>query len=150
MIHAAIAAAVVAIDEWRKEEALRGRPPEGTPVLGNLLTARNLRNEEAAFHLGCGHKRLIRSLSVGLTVFIGVLFGTACAVGEKGAQKTGLALLFGGAVSNTYDRLRREYVIDYFSFRTGVPAIDRIAFNLADFAILTGALITVFSAPAGE
>ena len=36
-------------------------------------------------------------------------------LGQKGkaALKLGLAFLLGGAFSNTYDRLKRKYVVDY-------------------------------------
>ena len=53
---------------------------------------------------------------MGLTVLVTLLF--VLTLGTKGnkALKTGLAMLLGGAFSNTYDRLKRKYVVDYFSF----------------------------------
>ena len=55
----------------------------------------------------------------------------------KKLLKAGLSLLLGGAFSNTYDRVMREYVVDYVSLKTGIAAIDRVVSNLADlFCIL--------------
>ncbi len=55
--------------------------------------------------------------------------------------KTGLALILGGAYSNTCDRLRRKYVVDYVTF----PKISTIVFNLSDFGIIIGAVLLVVS-----
>lgn len=62
---------------------------------------------------------------------------------EKGkeVQKLGYALLTGGALSNLYDRCRKGYVVDYVSFRTPFPRLNRLVFNLSDFFIMTGALL---------
>lgn len=57
--------------------------------------------------------------------------------------KAGLSLLLGGAFSNTYDRVMREYVVDYVSLKTGIAAIDRVVFNLADLCILIGTMAVV-------
>ena len=58
-------------------------------------------------------------------------------------MKTGLALLLGGALSNTYDRLKRKYVVDYFSFGVKWKRLRNIVFNISDFCILAGTLLTV-------
>ncbi len=52
--------------------------------------------------------------------------------------QTGVALLLGGAFSNTRDRLVRKYVVDY------IPA-GKIYFNLSDLAIVFGAALTVIA-----
>ncbi|MDE7359775.1 MAG: signal peptidase II, partial [Lachnospiraceae bacterium] len=57
--------------------------------------------------------------------------------------KAGLALLLGGAYSNTYDRLTRKYVVDYVSFPVKNRRIRRIVFNISDFCIMIGALLLV-------
>lgn len=60
-------------------------------------------------------------------------------------MRTGLAMLLGGAYSNTYDRLRRKYVVDYVSFGVPVKRLRRIIFNISDFCIMIGAMITVIA-----
>ena len=48
----------------------------------------------------------------------------------------------GGAFSNAYDRLKRGYVVDYVSFDIGSKRLKNIVFNVSDFFIMIGALIT--------
>ncbi|MCI8638485.1 MAG: signal peptidase II [Coprococcus sp.] len=59
----------------------------------------------------------------------------------QAAKKVGLALITGGAVSNTYDRFKRRYVVDYFSFSSKNKKLERIAFNFGDFAVFAGCLL---------
>ncbi len=64
-----------------------------------------------------------------------------------------LALIMGGAVGNLWDRLQAGFVVDYLDFYLG--GYHWPAFNVADSAIVIGALVLVaqilFSRPtAGE
>lgn len=52
-----------------------------------------------------------------------------------------MALLLGGAYSNTYDRLTRKYVVDYVSFPVKNARLRKIVFNVSDFCIMIGALL---------
>ena len=52
--------------------------------------------------------------------------------------------MLGGAFSNTYDRLTKKYVVDYLELPK-VPLLNKIIFNLSDFCIALGALLTVLS-----
>lgn len=54
-----------------------------------------------------------------------------------GPEKVGAALVLGGGLSNLYDRMKRGYVVDYFSVR--VEKLKEIVFNLGDIAIFLGA-----------
>lgn len=55
-------------------------------------------------------------------------------------------MLLGGAFSNTYDRCRRKYVVDYFSFGVKWKRLSRIVFNISDFGIILGALTAALAA----
>ena len=72
-----------------------------------------------------------------------ILFLATLGMRGKKLLKAGLSLLLGGAFSNTYDRVMREYVVDYVSLKTGIAAIDRVVFNLADLCILIGTMAVV-------
>jgi signal peptidase II len=54
-------------------------------------------------------------------------------------QRTALALVFGGAVGNLYDRLVRGSVTDFIDWYVG--QYHWATFNLADAAITTGACL---------
>ncbi len=104
------------------------------------------RNRGAFLNLGQEKPALVRALSVGLTALVSALF--LCTLAQKGNRllNTGLSFLLGGAFSNTYDRMKRGYVVDYLKLRTGIRAVDRVVFNIGDFAILIGALLTALGA----
>ena len=88
-------------------------------------------------------QKLLLLISCILTICIGILF--LLTLFQKGNRllKLGLSLLLGGAFSNTYDRLKRKYVVDYFSFNTPFKSLNRIVFNVSDFCILIGSLLSV-------
>ncbi|HJB92223.1 MAG TPA: signal peptidase II [Candidatus Eisenbergiella merdigallinarum] len=127
-----IAAGVAAADLWLKKRAERRKESS--------------RNRGAFLNLGQERPELVRALSAGLTALVSALFlRTPFRKGSR-LKKAGLALLLGGAVSNTYDRIKRGYVVDYIRLRTGIPAVDRVVFNLADFAVFLGSLLTALGA----
>jgi len=51
--------------------------------------------------------------------------------------KLSLSLVLGGALSNVYDRLKRGYVVDYFSF----SFLKKIVFNISDICIFVGSAL---------
>lgn len=54
-------------------------------------------------------------------------------------EKLALTLTLAGGASNLYDRLKRGYVVDYFSIQW--KELKKVAFNLGDIFILTGAAL---------
>lgn len=111
-------------------------------VLGGKLLLRKYHNTGAMLGAGAGNPKKVALISIIFTAFMtGVYVAT---LGFKGQRtlKAGLALLLGGAYSNTYDRLRRKYVVDYVSF--GVKnKLKNVIFNISDFGIILGAGLMV-------
>ena len=60
-----------------------------------------------------------------------------------GAEKLGTSLVLGGGLSNLYDRMKKGYVVDYFSIRLG--KLKKIVFNLGDIFIFLGAVILLLA-----
>ena len=87
-------------------------------------------------------RRLVAVVSLAFTLILTVVF--IVSLGHRGNNllRLGLALLLGGAFSNTYDRLRRGYVVDYVSFPVKWQAFRKIVFNCSDFCIIIGALLS--------
>lgn len=87
--------------------------------------------------------KLIAVISIIFSLLILAYF--IMTLGQQGNTlfKTGLALLLGGAFSNTYDRLSRKYVVDYFSFQSRFKRLNQVVFNLADIFIMIGAIFVV-------
>lgn len=109
-----------------------------------IIRIRRHRNYGAFLNLG-EHSRPVKWLSCIFTLFIACLFILTLFQHGNRWLKLGLSFLLGGAFSNTYDRLSRSYVVDYFSFNSPWKRLNRIVFNLSDFAILIGSLLLVLS-----
>lgn len=111
--------------------------------LGGALLIRKHHNKGAFLNAGQSKRKVVAALSVVLTVFATILFAATFSMAGKELLKWGLALLLGGAYSNTYDRLVRRYVVDYVSFNVPVKGIRRVIFNIGDFCIMIGAMLSV-------
>ncbi|MBO5208818.1 MAG: signal peptidase II [Lachnospiraceae bacterium] len=144
MIYAVIAASIFFLDlvikNWVEREGTEG---EEKKIWNGRLLLRKHHNKGAFLNTGEGKSKLVALLSVVLTLGVTVLFLVTFSMKGNGILKTGLAFLLGGAYSNTYDRLRRKYVVDYVSFPVKNKAIRRIIFNISDFCIMIGALCMV-------
>lgn len=141
---AGIAAASFLIDEGMKnyveEYDVLDTPKE---ILNGKAILRRYHNKGAFLNFGEQKRKLVTLLSVLLTVAVLVVFVLTLGMRGKKLLKAGLSFLLGGAFSNTYDRVVREYVVDYVSLKTGIAAIDRVVFNLADLCILIGTMAVV-------
>ena len=141
---AGIAAASFLIDEGMKncveEYDVLDTPKE---ILDGKAVLQRYHNKGAFLNFGEQKRKLVTLLSVLLTVAVLVVFVLTLGMRGKKLLNAGLSLLLGGAFSNTYDRVMREYVVDYVSLKTGIAAIDRVVFNLADLCILIGTMAVV-------
>lgn len=115
-------------------------------ICGGRLLLRRHHNCGAMLNLGEGKRSFIAAVSLILTLALTAVF--LISLGRHGNRllRAGLSLLLGGSFSNTYDRLKRKYVVDYVSFNVKWKALRRVVFNLSDFCILIGALLTVLGA----
>jgi len=55
--------------------------------------------------------------------------------------KLGSAFLLGGALSNVYDRVKKGYVVDYFTVNKG--KLKKIVLNISDICIFIGAVFVI-------
>ena len=145
MLYVVIAAAVFLADYAVKEWVEREEMPEERRILCGKLLLRRYHNKGAFLDMGAARSSLVAVLSLLLTLAMTVVFLTTFSVRGGRLLKTGLAFLLGGAYSNTYDRLRRRYVVDYVSFPARNPALRSVVYNLSDFCIMIGALCMALS-----
>ncbi len=110
-------------------------------ILHNALILTKHHNRGAAGNLGETCPKLVKLFSILLTAAAALLFILTFGMTGKKLLKGGLALLLGGAFSNTYDRIRRGYVVDYFRLNVPIPPVRRLIFNLSDFCIIIGAML---------
>lgn len=92
------------------------------------------------------HPQIVKKLSVsGLGMLLVWMIFVLKKTGHTG-EKLGAAMMTGGALSNTFDRVKRGYVVDYLAFKTPNKKLTDITYNLGDFAIFGGALLMVIGA----
>lgn len=110
------------------------------------IQVRRYHNKGAVLNLGQNKRRVVAAISVAMCIAAAVVF--ILSLGRRGNRllRVGLAFLLGGAFSNTYDRLKRKYVVDYFSFQVKWEPLRRVVFNISDFCIMIGALLAAIGA----
>ena len=114
------------------------------------VTIRNEHNRGMAMNAGENHPSVIRWLNALLIAILIPLFVVLLGRKGHGIVKTGTALLLGGGLSNLWDRFHDGYVTDYMSFGFGPKWFRRLVFNLGDFAIMAGMVMTVVGAAAED
>lgn len=139
----ALLAVAIFVTDFSIKNYIENHKKEGDcdSACGGKLLIRRYHNKGA--FLDFGHKKsgIVRAVSLALTLFLTVLFLAVFSFKGNSFLKAGLAVLLGGAYSNTYDRLRRKYVMDYISFPVQNRKIRNIVFNISDFAIMIGAVL---------
>lgn len=105
---------------------LRGRAASG----GKRVRMQPLWNHRGAFDLPLGRKAL--------TILPALVLAGVWLCRRR--SPVGAGLLLGGGLSNLWERLRQGAVFDYLRFPKAPGPLKRYVYNLADFAVLAGAL----------
>ena len=140
LIYLIIAAAIVVGDRLSKLWILSNVTVNSTFAHLPLFDFTYVQNKGAAFSMLSGKHGLLSVISV---VFcIGVI---AYVIVKKPKNKllcTALALLFGGALGNAWDRIFYGYVVDFIQ----TTFVNFAIFNIADIAVTVGAALLVLYA----
>lgn len=140
MLYILVVAAIVILDikikNYVEENRERGEQKE---ILKGKIILKKQYNRGMFLNFMDDKKETVKKISGILLGLLLLLF--AIMLPKKGNKlyKLGLSLCLGGAISNTYDRFHRGYVIDYFSFNC--KKLKDIVFNLADIFIILGSVI---------
>lgn len=124
-------------------------------VLSGRLCIKKYYNTGAMLNIGEKSRQLVAILSLVFSAFMSGIFAASLTTRGNVLLKSGLAILLGGAYSNTYDRLKKKHVVDYVSFRLPPTenkalgrlksAFEAVVFNISDFAIISGAMLIMVS-----
>lgn len=136
-------ALIIFLGEWKLKNYIETHYNSSTRklILKDKIRIRKYHNHGAFLNILEKKKKLLHLISILFTVLIFLFLLVTLFQKGNHLLKLGLSFLLGGAFSNTYDRLHRDYVVDYFSFCSPFPRLNRIVFNLSDFCIMIGALI---------
>lgn len=142
MIRTFIPAVIVALDG--KIKAKREHDTQEKTYLDGNIEITTLRNKGMFASVGEKYPTLVMLSSLALTLLVAIKFLASLFDKSNKGLSIGLGLLLGGAISNTYDRASKNYVVDYLRFPKIKGLIRRLVFNLSDFAIFVGSIITAF------
>ena len=133
-----VAAGIFALDRVLKEK-INCAKDEDFPK--KLKGSRGLVEIRRAFNPGFSMGRLGRHPSVLATIFLAfALPYMSYTMGDAFLlQKYGMAMVLGGAMSNTYDRVRYGKVTDYLYIRIGV--LKKMIINIGDIALYFGGIL---------
>ena len=135
----------LALTDLAVKKEIEARPDEEFPKTvkesGGLIRLYKNHNPGFSFGFMKEYPKLVEMVPV--CMLSAVAGAWAYVIGKKGRvlEKTALTLVLAGGASNLYDRLKRGYVVDYFSFGVKWAPLRAIVFNISDFCILIGALI---------
>jgi signal peptidase II len=143
LIFLIIVTLIVALDQFSKQWIRNNIPLGGSlPAMGQL-TIVHVQNTGSAFGLFTDQAFLLSIVAVAGLVVVLLFFRYLKQLGLAGG--IALSLIFAGALGNLIDRLRLGHVTDFIY----VKLWDNFywpAFNVADSAITTGAILLVIVA----
>lgn len=146
LVTLAVAAVVVALDQWSKLLIEQNIPLGGYlapfPALEPWFKLVHWTNTGAAFGLLRGQAPLF--IAIALVVIVAVLIYSRQLPADSWAVRICLGLMLGGAIGNLIDRLQHAgKVTDFLLF--SLPVGDRVfawpAFNVADTCIVVGTIL---------
>lgn len=106
-------------------------------ILKNKIIITKYHNSGAMLNLLEKQKEWVLGLSCFMLGMICMFFALIIPKKGKHLAKLGLSFMIGGALSNTYDRIKKSYVVDYFSF----SYLKKVVFNISDIFIFIGSLL---------
>jgi signal peptidase II len=120
---------------------LAGAPPQD--YLQNTIRLQYAENSGAFLSLGAELPDTLRTAirTVGVAVLLLLVAVLAIRRHWMGLPLAGVALMWGGGASNLIDRAARGHVVDFLNL--GVGSLRTGIFNVADVAVLLGAVLIV-------
>ncbi|CVK19884.1 signal peptidase II [Sporomusa sphaeroides] len=135
---AAIAVAVVIIDQWSKHYIQSQMlPGMSIPVIENMFHITYVLNPGAAF--GILENQRLFFIVIALVMLGLITYFFSHIPDNFRLMRLGVSLLASGALGNVIDRVQTGYVVDFFDFRIWP------VFNVADIAIVTGVGCVIYT-----
>lgn len=144
-----VIAGIFAGDQWVKEQIEKKETQNvKRPVLGGRISITKHHNKGAMLNFMEKKPRLIQGVSCITFGYVILLLRQILSEERSRLLQAGISLIAGGGISNVYDRIKRGYVVDYFTINYG--RLKRVIFNLADICIFVGGFFLVLGAFLGE
>jgi|LGOV01.1.fsa_nt_gb signal peptidase II len=138
MIYGMITMLIIIFDQISKYFATVYLIPIDTyPIIKDVFHLTYRQNTGAAFSILRGNVSLLIGMTFIVIAIMMVFLYKLIKSKEHWLLLMSLSFILGGAIGNFIDRVRLEYVIDYFDFRL----INFAVFNVGDSFIVVGAIL---------
>jgi len=119
----------------------RFRKGESVSCCKEKVTIRKVHNKGMMLNIMEKRPNFVRTGS--FVAMVVVLIYQMFLLGKPGRlkEKVGMALISGGAISNTFDRIKKGYVVDYIGWNSKWKKLVNVTYNLGDFAIFAGTFL---------
>lgn len=142
MIYIMIMIFIIILDQWTKHLAIiHLEPIETYPLIENVFHLTYRQNTGAAFSILRDKQLFLIIISLIMVICLIVYFIKIMKKENLLLVKLPLAFVIGGAIGNLIDRMRLNYVVDFFDFNL----INYPVFNIADIFIVTGSIIFAYA-----
>lgn len=148
MIYLILVVAIFITDYFIKDYIEKNKKlgAEETILNGKIIITK-CHNKGAILNFLENRKEVVVTISGILFGMILMFFAMLLPQRRKDVLKFAIACILGGAASNLYDRVKRGYVVDYFSF----SFYRKVIFNISDLFIFLGCfLVLAISVLKGE
>ncbi|WP_313131427.1 signal peptidase II [Anaerocolumna sp.] len=108
-------------------------------ILNGKIILERYHNKGAMLNFLEHNVQLVKIISLSLFGILLLFFAFLLPKKDNRILKLALSLILGGALSNIYDRVKKGYVVDYFSFKF----LKKVVFNISDICIFIGSFIIV-------
>ena len=144
MIFVIVVAAIFTLDfVIKKHIEEKFEDTDEKKILGNRITIQKFHNTGAILSSFKSHgEKVVAVTSAICAVLAGAWLRELMLKGNM-AHKWGLSFMLGGALSNTYDRIKRKYVVDYVSFNSKKVKKRTVIYNISDWFIFAGGILVV-------
>lgn len=113
-------------------------------ICGGRLILKKYYNNGAALNFLESRPKILLAVQGALLFAAAVIYGRLFSKDGNTGLLVSLGMLLGGGMSNFYDRVKKKHVVDYVSFSVPWKWLSKIVFNISDFFIFAGALLTVW------
>lgn len=140
MIFLILAVAIFITDYFIKDYIEKNKKlKEEETILNGKIIITKYHNKGAILNFLENKKEAVVSISGILFGLILMFFVILLPQRRKEVLKFAMACILGGAASNLYDRVKRGYVVDYFSF----SFLKKVIFNISDLFIFLGCFLVL-------
>ena len=140
MISALLAGFDLYVKKFVEKEVARGEEQE---ECGGRVVIRHVHNQGFALDMVDKYPKVVKWVSLGALSSIAAYALLIWKQSASIVEKLAAALVVAGGISNTYERFKKGYVVDYIAFKTKWKKFNRVTFNLGDFYIFLGGFVWI-------